>query len=392
MVSFIRHTWIRKVLWASLFIVALFTVSLVNTAKPTRAENERVVTVYHDGIEQTIVTDAKTVGEALDRAHVTLNKYDSVEPGADTVLVAAGYSVNVYRARPVLVVDGTQRYTVMTAHTSAREIVQATGLTLYDEDTTTIDRIDDFVSDGSVGIKLTIHRATLMSLVLYGQIAQIRTQAKTVGELMAQKHIVLSAQDGVSLPADAPITAGMTLDVWRNGAQTVTVTQDVPFTTKQIKDTDHPVGYKQVQQAGTNGKTLVTFVVEMKNGQEVGRTQIQSVVTQDPVQQIEVVGAEAPMGNISADKQQYMAAAGIAASDWNYVDYVINRESHWNVGSRSSNGCYGLGQACPGSKLVAACPSWDSDPACQLRFFTAYASRYGGWAGAYTKWITQGWW
>jgi uncharacterized protein YabE (DUF348 family) len=192
----------------------------------------------------------------------------------------------------VLVIDGVKRQTVLTAHTSAREIAQAAGATLYDEDTTTMDRIDDFVGDGSVGLKMTIHRATLMSLVLYGQVTQIRTQAKTVGELMTQKHIVLSAQDGTSLPSSAPITSGMTLDIWRNGAQTVTVTEDVPFTTKQIHDTDHPVGYKQIQEAGTKGQKVVTYQVEMKNGQEVSRKIIQSVVTQDAKEQVEIIGAQ----------------------------------------------------------------------------------------------------
>lgn len=289
-------------LWASLFVVALFAVALVNAPKPTRAENERVVTVYHDNVEQTIVTDARTVGEALQRAHVTLNKNDTVEPATDTVLVAAGYSVNIYRARPVLVVDGVRRETIMTSHTSAREIAQAAGVQLYDEDTTTTERIDNFISDGAVGLKMTINRATPMNLVLYGQATQIRTQAKTVGELMTQKHIVLSAQDGASQPASTPITAGMTLDIWRNGAQTVTVTEDVPFTTKQIRDGDKPIGYKQIQDPGAIGKKVVTYQVEMKNGIEISRAVIQSVVTQDPKEQTEVIGVKSNGDGLSKAK------------------------------------------------------------------------------------------
>jgi len=302
MVNVLRANWVRRVLWASLFVVSLFAIALVSAPKPTRAENERVVTVYHDDVEQTIVTDAHTVGEALQRAHVTLNKNDTVEPSADTVLVAPGYSVNIYRARPVLVVDGVHRETVMTAHTSAREIAQVAGAQLYDEDTTTTERIDNFISDGAVGLKMTIHRATPMNLVLYGQSNQIRTQAKTVGELMAQKHIVLSAQDGASLPPNTPITSGMTLDIWRNGAQTTTVTEDVPFTTKQIRDADKPIGYKQVQDPGITGKKVVTYQIEMKNGVEVSRSVIQSVVTQDPKEQTEVIGVKPNGSGLSKAK------------------------------------------------------------------------------------------
>lgn len=296
MLSFIRSHVVRRLIWASLFVVALLTVALGNTAKPTHAENERVVTMYHDGIEQTIVTDAKTVGEALQRAQVSLNKYDSVEPATDTPLVAPGYSVNVYRARPVVVIDGIKRQTVLTAHTSAREIAQAAGTTLYDEDLTTTDRIDDFVGDGGVGLKMTIHRAAAVHLVLYGKEVDIRTQAKTVGDLMREKHIVLQNNDGTNVTGDMPIASGLTLQVWRNGVQTVTNEEDVPFSVKQIRDVDHPVGYKAIQEPGTPGKKMVTYQIEMRDGKEVSRTIIQSVQTTDPKQQVEIVGAQ-PSGN-----------------------------------------------------------------------------------------------
>ncbi len=389
-VNFVK--WVRKLRWVGAIIaVLLFVLLTVVPVSATNAENERVITIYHDGIEQTIVTDATTVSDALNRAGVAMAENDTVEPGLNAELTANSYSINVYRARPVVVVDGTQRYNVMTAHTSGKEIAAAAGLTLYDEDTYTLTRIDDFLSEGGVGLKLTIDRAVPIQLNLYGVTSEVRTQAETVGDLLKEKGVTMTSQDGSNLSLDTPITSGMLVSVWRNGVQTVTVEEAEAFTTRQIQDADKAVGYSEVQQAGVNGKKLVTYQIEMKDGVEVSRTVIQSVVTQQATEQIEVIGAKS-LGNVSADKASYMQQAGIAESDWTYVDYVIERESHWNVGSTSSNGCYGLGQACPGSKLVAACPNWTSDPVCQLQFFTSYANRYGGWAGAYNAWLAQGWW
>src|SRR5262245_51406009 len=102
--------------------------------KPLNAVNERVVTIYHDGNEETIVTDATTVGEALQRAEISLAPADSVEPGPDTELVAPSYNINIYRARPVVVVDGELRREIVSPHTSARQIAADAGLKLYDED------------------------------------------------------------------------------------------------------------------------------------------------------------------------------------------------------------------------------------------------------------------
>ena len=295
--------WVRKTTWAGIFAAGVFVVSLAGVpTTPTHAENERVVTVYHDGIEQTIVTDAQTVGEALDRAKVTLNPHDSVEPARDTQLVAPGYSVNVYRARPVTVVDGFQRSTIMTSHTSAREIAEAAGLTLYDEDNYTIDRIDEFVGEGGVGLKLTIDRATLLRLVLYGKTAEIRTQATTVGELMAERNIILAPEDGANLPATTPVTAGLSLEVWRNGVQTATNEEEVPFTTKQVRDNDKPAGYREVQTPGVKGKKMVTYQIEMRDGKEVSRKVIQSVVTQAAKEQVEIIGAKPNGGGLTKAK------------------------------------------------------------------------------------------
>ncbi|HSE60717.1 MAG TPA: ubiquitin-like domain-containing protein, partial [Candidatus Saccharimonadales bacterium] len=95
----------RGVAYAGTAVVAVLGFIFVCVPRPTHAENSRVITIHHDGTQQTVVTDAKTIGEALDRADVTLNNHDVVEPGTSFELVAPGYDVNVYRARPVTVVD-----------------------------------------------------------------------------------------------------------------------------------------------------------------------------------------------------------------------------------------------------------------------------------------------
>ncbi|WP_307364222.1 transglycosylase SLT domain-containing protein [Microbacterium murale] len=87
---------------------------------------------------------------------------------------------------------------------------------------------------------------------------------------------------------------------------------------------------------------------------------------------------------------EWMAAAGIAASDWGYVDYVVSKESGWNPNAtNSSSGACGLVQALPCSKV----PGNGYDPVDNLRWANGYATgRYGSWAGAYEFWINNNWW
>lgn len=72
---------------------------------------------------------------------------------------------------------------------------------------------------------------------------------------------------------------------------------------------------------------------------------------------------------------------------------IFARESGGRLDAVNAGGCLGLGQACPGSKLIAACPNYATDYACQVNFFTNYAvSRYGSWDGAWAFWQGHGWW
>lgn len=81
---------------------------------------------------------------------------------------------------------------------------------------------------------------------------------------------------------------------------------------------------------------------------------------------------------------------GFSVSDY-YENLVMQRESSGNSCATNYLGCVGLFQACPGSKLYAACPTLDVN--CQLTFFTDYMlATYGSWANAWNSEVTRGWW
>ncbi|WP_230667912.1 MULTISPECIES: lytic transglycosylase domain-containing protein [unclassified Microbacterium] len=86
----------------------------------------------------------------------------------------------------------------------------------------------------------------------------------------------------------------------------------------------------------------------------------------------------------------WMAAAGIAQSDWGYVDYIVSRESGWNPNATNPySGACGLVQALPCSKV----PGGGYDPVANLTWANGYAvGRYGSWANAYAFWTANHWW
>lgn len=86
--------------------------------------------------------------------------------------------------------------------------------------------------------------------------------------------------------------------------------------------------------------------------------------------------------------------AGTAPEDWEYVDYIMFRESTWRPVLRNkSSGAYGLCQSLPAQKMATAGDDYLTNALTQLEWCHDYAQqRYGGWSQAYDFWIRNYWW
>lgn len=356
----------------------------------------RLITIHDRGTEKVILSDADTIGDALKEAAITLDSHDAIEPAVTQKLVASEYQVNIYRARPVTVIDGPTHQKIITAYQTAEQIVKNAGISLYSEDTTTLDRSNDLISNGA-GLELTIKRATAFGFTLYGTKSEARTQATTVGAMLKEKAINLDTNDRVSLALTDPITTGTEVRVWREGKQTITAEEPVAFETQQIRDTDHDYGYKVIQAAGIDGKKNVTYEVQIQDGVEVKRTEIASLVTAQATKQIEVIGAKLPTPTNPSENQALghlmMLNAGYGEDQWPCLVNLWNHESGWRTtAGNTSSGAYGIPQSLPASKMAAYGPDYLTNPQPQIAWGLNYIKgRYGTPCGALKAWTDKGW-
>ena len=266
--------------------------ALADATKPATKAGEKLVTIYDRGAEKTIVTKARTIREALKLAKFSIDeRQDVVEPSLDSEMVAEKYNINIFRARPITIVDGNKRLKVTTAEQTPALIAKAAGIEVFEEDKTTLSNSDNMAVDGA-NMVMKIDRASMVNFVLYGKESVIRTHAKTVGELLKEKNIDPKKDDTLSVDRSAKIIPGMKIELWRNGKQTITAEEDVKFEVEKVQDANRDSGYREVKQAGENGKKNVTYEIEMKNGVEVSRKEIANVVTKEPKKQIEIVGTK----------------------------------------------------------------------------------------------------
>lgn len=254
-------------------------------------DGEKLIMIHDRGVEHGVITKADTLREVFEETDVRLDRNDRVEPGLDEPLVANSYQVNIYRARPVVIVDGQVRQLVMSAYQTPKQIASHAGIELRDEDRAEVDFSTNFVSDGA-SLRLTVDRAASIQLTLYGKAETVYTQARTVGDFLKEKDIELGKDDDLSLDRSTSVTEGMTLSIWRNGKQTITQEEPVPFEIEKIQDANREASFKQVNTKGEEGKKMVTYEIIMQNGVEVSRVAIQTVVTKQPVKQVETVGAK----------------------------------------------------------------------------------------------------
>jgi uncharacterized protein YabE (DUF348 family) len=294
-----KYPFRRQVISLLSFLLVFFFGAILTSSvqaatsqpKPTPRAGEHLVTIHDSGKDKGILTKSSTLRDAFKASGIRIDPNDLVEPSLDEELVATNYEVNIYRARPITIVDGSIRTKIMSAYQTPQQITEHAGIPLHDEDITTTDATSDIVSQGT-GVQMTIKRATPVMFVLYGKKIQAYTQEKTVADMLKKKNVTLGKDDTLSVAPTTPITAGMTVELWRNGKQTVTEDQDIAFETEKVQDADHDVGYKEVKTPGENGKKSVTYEIEMKNGVEVGRKEIQSVVTKEAKKQVEIVGTK----------------------------------------------------------------------------------------------------
>ena len=277
----------------ALFVLVFF-LSLIFNAKVRSTDNSndknKLVNIYDRGVKTSVISDGAKVKDAIEKSGIILNEHDRVEPGLDSEISNVEYNVNVYRAHPVVIVEDSLKKPVVSSYQTGNEIVKEAGINLRDEDTVELQKANE-LTDGA-GLKAIIKRATPINLTFFGKNEVVYTQSKTVGDFLKDRNIKLGKDDKMShLEADA-ITASMDLRIWREGRQTITVEEEVAYPTEKIQDADKAPGYKEIRQAGKNGKRTATYDIVVQDGVEVSRTETNSIIITQPVKQIEVHGAK----------------------------------------------------------------------------------------------------
>ena len=296
-------------------------------------DSEYFVTIYDQGSVLTVKTARATVAEVLERSAIILAETDLVDPGLDTE-ITSDYNINIYRARPAIVIDGAVRRYVMTASFDPKQIAIEAGLTVYDGDEVKPEVNHNFLETG----------------------------------------------------------AASTYRIQRNGGRQLTIEETLPYPTETRYDYTLAKGETILEQAGEDGRRVSVYQIEFVDNTEVSRELISETIVVEPVPEIITIGAKVSIPPEREECAGWAREAGVSEADLEAALDLIYHESGCRVDATNpSSGAYGIPQSLPGYKMASMGDDWQTNPVTQIRWMADYvATRYGGWHEAQAFWWCTG--
>lgn len=393
-----RHPFVIPVVTFMLLFFVSCAAFVALGGETIGASDSKVVKLYVDGQTRIVPTRAQTVGDVLQKTGVELHEGDIVEPAKDSQIVSQDFNINVYRAKPVTIIDSdNQKITTKVIESSPAGMAKEAGVQLYPEDNVTVAAPDDALKQGVIGASIIVDRATPANINLYGENIAARTHATTVGELLAEKNIKAIEGDTVTPAPNTPLTKNMQVFITSFGKQVTNVEEEIPIPVEEVSDANMPAGTTSVKEPGSVGRKVVTYEIELQNGKEVGRRMIQEVVAVEPVKKVVAKGTKVVISNPSANVelgQKLAAQRGWVGEEWYCLYQLWQKESKWNhLASNRSSGAYGIPQAYPGSKMATVGADWQTNPETQIKWGLGYIAngKYKTPCGAWRHSQATGW-
>lgn len=274
---------------------------------------------------------------------------------------------------------------VVTSKTKVADILDEKHIILLPEEKVTPDENTTIGANGEIVITEKTAQEEVAELV------SNETEATTTEENANELSMEMISQ------AYNPITEKTIVEV--QSIPFETVTKNVANGASETKD--------QVLQEGREGKKEVTYRVKYQNDVEIERTEVSSVVLEEPVNKIVQVRAKQTTSRsssgrtyISGSVAEYQAYArarcsayGWSTADFNCLVALWNKESKWNPNAyNSGSGAYGIPQALPASKMATAGTDYRTNYKTQINWGLSYiSSSYGSPSAAWSHSKSEGW-
>jgi resuscitation-promoting factor RpfB len=296
-----------------------------------------------DGTVRELLTHGQTVGDLLSEAAVRLYSGDEVWlsgafvatnaqlPASSGASSSSGLALprawtrkaqlpvllEVRRALPLVVDDGSVPFVISTTAPTVGEALLREGVLVY---------LGDTVRPGlgtrvRADMRVVIERSKSLLVATDGHSVRTRTKGDTVGDALVDLGIIVSGSDRTIPPLADPVVDSMEIQVVRV-LETVQVERKmIPYESVMAPDDKLELDRQRLSVAGSDGEFRRRFSVAYEDGVESSRSLIDEWVAAEPVTRVVSYGRkivsrslETPEGPLSYWRKVEMYATAYSAA------------------------------------------------------------------------------
>ena len=200
----------------------------------------------------------------------------------------APLNIDVQRAVPIGVQDGQVPYTFLTTARTLGEALLQKGIVLYAADVIE-PPLDTPIKPG---LSATIERSRPVTLYADGKVRQTRTRAKTVSDLLKDEGLSLGALDYTRPSLTQSLSNNMRVTLVRVQESDIVEQEPIAFELQYRGNPDLEIDHQQLDNPGAPGVFKRSLHVRTENGIEVSRTLEKEWVDQPPQNRIVSYGTK----------------------------------------------------------------------------------------------------
>ena len=306
--------------------------ALVVGSAATAAAAQKTVTVDIDGQQQELSTFSGKVNGALQAAGLEVSEDDLVSPAPNESL-KNGDTVTVRTSKPVSVsIDGGEVQQLTTTAATVNEFLEQMPEIVGGSS-------HDYAADQPVEKNMTIEVTSPKIVAIHDgpHTTYSAEAAKTVGELLAARGVIIDSNDRVTPGLDAPVTKDMKIGIERVDVSERTRTEEFEVDPKYVDDDNLAPGEEEVREKGEKGERKITQRIVTVNGKVTSDDVTKNIETRKARPAVIARGksSAAPGGSGNT------GASAPAVANGSVWDAIAQCESGGNWSINTGNGYYG---------------------------------------------------
>ncbi|MBM7555170.1 G5 and 3D domain-containing protein [Thalassobacillus pellis] len=283
----------------------------------THEATKAEVTVTGNGETTQIRTHVDTVGELMKSLDIEISQHDTLSH-PETAQLENGMEIKYFIASPVeVVIDGVHK----DYHTTKKSVGS-----FFKEQKLSFKKQDEISHkmDAPIkaGMKIEIATALQVTINDGGKEKKVWTTAENVEELLKEQGIKLNELDELKPGKTKELTAKTHVTITRVEKVTDVVEEPTDFSVVTKKDSSLPKGEKRVVSEGEEGLVTKKYEITMKNGEEVSRKLIEEKTEKDSEKKIVAIGTKEP------EKERKIVAVSNTSGGTSNNDAPSRGESH----------------------------------------------------------------